>query len=53
MKNNISSEQKKKIKEYQINYREKKKFQLSDSLSDLLKSTLSLSDEVISMPSLI
>ena len=37
MKNNISEEKRKKMKEYQRNYREKKKLQLSDSLSGSLR----------------
>ena len=48
MKNNISEEKKKKKKEYQKNYKEKKKLQLSNSLSRFLKSPSSSSDEVIS-----
>ena len=42
---------KKEMKEYQINYRPKKKLQLSDSLSDSLKRPSSSSDEVISKSS--
>ena len=33
MKNNISEEKRKKMRKYQKNYRAKKNFQLSDSLS--------------------
>ena len=47
MKNNISKEKKEKMREYQKNYREKRKLQLSDLLSDSLKRPSS-SDEVIS-----
>ena len=48
MKNNISEEKRKKMKEYQKNYREKKILQLSDSLSGSVRKQLSSSDEVIS-----
>ena len=51
MKNNISEEKTEKMREYQNNYREKKKLQLSDSLSDSLKRPSSSSDEVISKSS--
>ena len=37
MKNNILEEKKEKMREYQKNYREKKKLQLSDSLSSSLR----------------
>ena len=53
MKNNISEEKREKMREYQKNYREKKKLQLSDSLSDLLKTPSLSSDEVIYISSLI
>ena len=37
MKNNILEEKKEKMREYQKNYREKKKLHLSDSLSSSLR----------------
>ena len=40
MKNNISEEKKEKLSEYQKNYREKKKLQLLESLSDSIKKPI-------------
>ena len=40
MKNNISEEKKEKLREYQKNYREKKKLQLLESLSDSIKKPI-------------